>query len=74
MPISGDRREASNSMLVNKIVDFAAFHVRAAVIPASKAGVSGAGPRLGQAGRKVLRVGAHVQRGRGVTPDLPRRL
>src|SRR5581483_10521585 len=74
MAIAGNRCEASDAMLTNEIVDFGAFHIRAAVIATPETGVSGAGPRTRQPCGKVLRIGAHVERCGGIAPDLPRGL
>src|SRR5882724_1737103 len=66
--------ESGNSVGANEVIDFAALDVCAAVIAAAKTGVSCSGPRLGDTGRKVLRIRAKVQSSGSVAPDLPRRL
>ncbi len=70
--IAGNRCEASDVVPANEIVDFGAFHIRAAVIAATEAGISSARPRTRQPCGKILRIGAHIERRRGIAPDLPR--
>src|ERR1700738_5261891 len=71
MAISRHGREPGDSVSLNEIVYLAAFHVGGAVIASTKAGVAGAGPRLGYSRRQVLWIGAHIQGCRGVSPNLP---
>jgi len=69
--VASDGGEAGDSVGANEVIDFAAFDIGGAVVAATKTSVSGAGPRLGDAGRKVLRIGAKIQSSGGVAPNLP---
>src|SRR5260370_2039680 len=73
--ITGDCSKTSNSVVTNKVVDFTAFNVRAAVLSGASAGIKSgvplAWPRLGQTSPQILRVGTHLKRGNCIAPDLP---
>src|SRR5580692_107310 len=74
MPVARDRGKSGNRMLLNEIVNFTALLIGGADVPAAKAGIPGTGPRAGNhPGRKVLRVGAHIQCRSCASPDLPGR-
>src|SRR5580704_7896361 len=64
VPVAGHSCEASNSVVANEIIDFAALNICGAVIPSTKSGfearVSRAWPSHSQARRQILRIGAHV--------------
>ena len=75
MAVTGDGHESRDALLADEVVDLAALDVRGGVIAAGKRGrVSGSRPGLRQPRGQILRIGAHVERGRRVAPDLPRRL
>src|SRR5262249_34867632 len=72
--VASDGYEACDSVVANKVIDFAALNVRGAVIPRPGGGIESrislTGPNRGPS-REILRVGAHLERGNGVAPDLP---
>src|SRR5882762_6296295 len=73
MPVSRHRGKPRNRMLLNEIVNFTALLIGTADVAAAKAGVPSTGPgACNHPWRKVLRVGAHVQRRSCASPDLPR--
>src|SRR5580700_1913302 len=72
--ISGDSGETCNAVLLDEIVDLAALDIGVAMIACIRTGITSSGPGFGYSLRQVLRVGAHIQRSRGITPDLPGRL
>src|ERR1700685_108769 len=70
MAISRHGGETGDSVGTNEIVDFAALNVCTAKVVAQSC-VSRTRPSLGQTGRQVLRIAAHVEGGYGVPPDFP---
>src|ERR1700722_3371629 len=71
--VSGDSCEAGNSVGTDELVDFATFYVGRAVIAQRRGCVAGFRPRLRYSLRKILEVGAHVERGGSIAPDFPGR-
>src|ERR1051326_6740978 len=72
MPVARYRSKSSDPVLLNEIVDFTALLIRIAEVNAAKAGKPRTGPRAcNHSWRKVLRVGAHIQRRSCASPDLP---
>src|SRR5882762_1288848 len=72
MPVSRHRGKPCNPMLLNEIANFTALLIGSADVPASKAGIPSSGPgACNHPWRKVLRVGAHIQRRSCASPDLP---
>src|SRR6185369_7111458 len=72
MPVARHRGKPRNRMLSNEIVDFTALLIGSADVPAAKAGIPSTGPcACNHPWRKVLRVGAHIQRRSCASPDLP---
>src|SRR5882757_123042 len=72
MPVARHRGKPRNRMLLNEIVDFTALVIGSADIRAAKAGIPSTGPgACNHPWRKVLRVGAHIERCSGASPDLP---
>src|ERR1700678_1470555 len=63
-----------DAVLTDEIVDFGALGKCCAVVAASATGVTGSGPFLGEPGRQVLQIGAHVGRRSFVAPNLPSRV
>src|ERR1700733_10305320 len=63
--------ESGDAVIAEEIVDFRAFDVCGTVIAAAESGISSPGPRFANASGEILRVGAHIQRGRGVPPNFP---
>src|SRR5882757_8765172 len=72
MPVARHRGKPRNRMLLNEIVDFTALVIGSADVPAAKAGIPSTGPgACNHPWRKVLRVGAHIQRRSCASPYLP---
>src|SRR6185503_5961486 len=72
VPVAGDGDESRDAAIADRVVDLGALRVRGGVVTASaEAGVAGAGPARSHARGQVLRIGAPVERPRGVAPDLP---
>src|SRR6266576_3993535 len=72
MRVARHRGKPRNPMLVNEIVDFTALLIESAGVRAAKAGIPSTGPgACNHPWRKVLRVGAHIQRRSCASPDLP---
>src|SRR5882672_2021190 len=72
MPVARHRGKPCNPMLLNEIVNFTALLIGSADVPAAKAGIPSTGPgACNHPWRKVLRVGAHIQRRSCASPDLP---
>src|SRR6201993_4955580 len=72
MPVARHCGKPRNRMLLNEIVNFTALLIGSAGLPAAKAGIPRAGPcACNHPWRKVLRVGAHIQRRSCASPDFP---
>src|SRR5215470_14889750 len=72
MPVACHRSKSRDRVLLNEIVDFGALVIGTTDVAAAKAGIAGTGPRAcNHSWRKVLRVGAHIQRRSCAAPDFP---
>src|SRR4029077_15891195 len=72
MPVACHRSKSRNRVLLNEIVDFAALVIGSADVAAAKAGIPSTWPgACNHPWRKVLWVGAHIQRCSCASPDLP---
>src|SRR5215470_8863132 len=72
MPVACHRSKSRDRVLLNEIVDFGALVIGTTDVAAAKAGIPGTGPRAcNHSWRKVLRVGAHIQRRSCAAPDFP---
>src|SRR6266436_1454871 len=75
MAVARYRHETCDSMITNEVVDFTALDVCSAVVAGAstcvESCVSRAWPGSGQTGGQILRVGAHVECGNRIAPDLP---
>src|SRR5882757_4652539 len=72
MPVARHRGKPRNPMLLNEIVNFTTLLIGIADVPVAKVGIPSTGPgACNHPWRKVLRVGAHVQRRSCASPDLP---
>src|ERR1700676_3255755 len=71
MSVTGEGRKTRDASLSNQVVDLGPFKIRVAVVSSRDACVAGARPWSSDPGRKVLRVGAPVERAFGVSPEFP---
>src|SRR5258707_1078159 len=72
MRVARHRGKPRNPMLLNEIVNFTTLLIEGADVRAAKAGIPSTGPgACNHPWRKVLRVGAHIQRRSCASPDLP---
>src|SRR5688500_6668688 len=74
MTIAGDDREPADALLTHEVEDLRALRHVATPVAGTERCVARAGPRArSDAGRKILRIGAPVERAERVAPDLPGR-
>ena len=70
MAVARDDCEAADSFIAYQVVDFRTLNPGGAMIAAAEIGEAG-GPRLGEAGWQVLRIGAPIETAQRAAPDFP---
>src|ERR1700681_2786866 len=72
MSVARHRGKSGNPVFLDEIIDFTALAIGRADVPAAKAGIPSTGPgACNHPWRKVLGVGAHIQRRSCASPYFP---